>query len=305
MKKLIIFSLLLLITATAFSQKVSNVHFEQVGKKIHIYYDLEGEDNFSVQIFYQQNKSKIWEGPLKEISGAIGDTQIAGQNKQVIWDVLKENEKLMGNLSFKVEATSSICGHLIIDYAGQTYNTVKIGKQCWMKENLNVGKRIDGSQDMKDNSTIEKYCYDNKETNCSKYGGLYQWNEMMQYTTQEGVQGICPGGWHIPTDNEWVVLTDFLGGESVAGGKMKETGTVHWNSSNTGATNSSGFTALPGGSRFSNGSFSSLGIYGYWWSSTEFSSSGAWFRRLHYDDVQVGRGSSYKTRGFSVRCLKN
>jgi len=83
---------------------------------------------------------------------------------------------------------------------GKTYNTVLIGTQCWMRENLNIGTRIDGSQNQTDNGTIEKYCYDDLESNCDIYGGLYQWDEAMQYVTTQGVQGICPAGWHLPTD---------------------------------------------------------------------------------------------------------
>ena len=96
-----------------------------------------------------------------------------------------------------------------------------------MAENLNVGTRINGSGSQTNNSTIEKYCYDDNEANCTTYGGLYQWDESMQYSTMPGVQGICPTGWHLPTDAEWTTLTTYLGGEGIAGGKKKETGTTH------------------------------------------------------------------------------
>ncbi|MDT8394742.1 MAG: FISUMP domain-containing protein [Bacteroidales bacterium] len=197
------------------------------------------------------------------------------------------------------------CGELTVDYGGQTYHTVPIGDQCWMKENLNIGTRINGGQEQTNNGTIEKYCYGDNEANCDEYGGLYQWNEMMKYTTQQGTQGICPDGWHIPTDGEWTALTDFLGGEAVAGGKMKETGTAHWNSPNTGATNSSGFTALPGGYRDNYGYFSNLGNGGFFWSSSEYSATYAWKRELGYDNEDVHRYSSGKEDGFSVRCIKD
>jgi len=139
-----------------------------------------------------------------------------------------------------------------------------IGTQCWFKENLNVGTMINGTHNQTNNSVIEKYCYNNLTSNCDIYGGLYQWGEMVQYlngtsntTTWNppptgNVQGICPTGWHIPKDAEWTVLTTYLGGVSVAGGAMKETGNAHWSSPNTGATNSSGFTALGSGLRWSN-----------------------------------------------------
>ena len=199
------------------------------------------------------------------------------------------------------------CGNQII-YSGQSYNTVLIGTQCWMAENLNVGTRIDGANNQTDNSIIEKYCYDDDVDNCNTYGGMYQWDEMMQYVITEAVQGICPIGWHIPSDSEWTILSDYLGGTAVAGGKMKEAGTIHWDSPNTGATNSSGFTGLPGGDRFTDGSFLSLGDHGLWWSSTESNYGfGAWMWFLSYHNGEFNRTDSDndKPNGFSVRCLKD
>ena len=117
---------------------------------------------------------------------------------------------------------------------------------------------------MMNNGIIEKYCYDDDPANCDVYGGLYQWDEMMGYTTTEGVQGICPVDWHIPTDAEWDILQNYLGGFNVAGGKLKEAGTIHWNAPNAGATNSSGFTALPNGYRDGGvGNFWALGTNAY------------------------------------------
>ena len=198
------------------------------------------------------------------------------------------------------------CGQPFTDIRdGKSYNTVLIGAQCWMAQNLNIGTRINGSQDQTNNQVIEKYCYNDLESNCDIYGGLYQWNEAMQYVATPGVQGICPAGWHLPTDAEWTILTTLLGGESVAGGKMKEAGFAHWQSPNTGATNTSGFTALPGGYRDSGGSFGGLTSYTYFWSSSESSSSYAWYRGLGYDSEIVYRGDYSKTGGFSCRCLKD
>ena len=191
-----------------------------------------------------------------------------------------------------------------ITYEGQVYNTVLIGEQCWLKENLNVGIMINGSENMTDNGVIEKYCYNNDPANCETYGGLFRWDEMMQYTTIAGVQGICPAGWHLPTDGEWTTVSDFLGGWSVAGGKMKETDTTHWNPPNTAATNESGFTALPGGV-YGGGSFDIMGSYGGWWSSTEYSSASAWNRSMLYGYGVVNRSGSSKPNGFSVRCLRD
>ena len=111
---------------------------------------------------------------------------------------------------FNFSSSSNPCpGMPIVEYEGQIYNTVQIGTQCWLRENLNVGTKINGNQTQTNNGIIEKYCYDDIEANCTAYGGLYQWNEMMQYVTNEGVQGICPLGWHIPTDGEWCAVTQF------------------------------------------------------------------------------------------------
>jgi len=118
-----------------------------------------------------------------------------------------------------------------------------------MKENLNVGTMVMGDSSHSNNGIIEKHCYNNDTSNCDTYGGLYQWNEMMQYDTTAGVQGICPAGWHIPHNAEWAELTEYLGGLSMAGGRMKEPGNTHWKNPNKGATNSSGFTAIAGGRR--------------------------------------------------------
>jgi uncharacterized protein (TIGR02145 family) len=200
--------------------------------------------------------------------------------------------------------TQITCGE-IVNYSGQNYNTILIGTQCWFKENLNVGIRVNGGNNQINNGTIEKYCYEDNVANCNAYGGLYQWDEMMQYTTTSGTQGICPLGWHIPSDQEWTILTTFLGGLSVAGGKLKETGTIHWAFPNTGATNSSGFTALPSGVRISFGSFFELGSNAYFWSSTEDDGSFAWSRNLKNENINVSRYNNDKTNGNSVRCIKD
>jgi uncharacterized protein (TIGR02145 family) len=196
-----------------------------------------------------------------------------------------------------------------VTYEGQIYNTVLIGTQCWMAENLNVGMKINsttGGYQQTYNDIIEKYCYNNDIANCAIYGGLYEWDEAMQYVTTQGAQGICPDGWHLPTDGEWTTLTDYLGGESVAGGKMKEPGFAHWNPPNGGATNESGFTGLPAGIRSNgDGTFNSLGYNGYFWSSSQYDTYNAWNRGLGYDDANVSRSYFDKEYGFSVRCLKD
>ncbi|TSA27894.1 MAG: hypothetical protein D4R67_05220 [Bacteroidetes bacterium] len=201
-----------------------------------------------------------------------------------------------------------------VNYEGQMYNTVQIGCQCWLKENLNVGTMISGSQPQSDNATIEKYCYGDNTANCDTYGGLYQWNEVMQYTNVEGTQGICPPGWHIPTDNEWKVLEgtvdsiysvcdtiwDAYGYRGYDAGKRVKSTTGWYDNGN--GTNTSGFTALPGGYNI-NGYFDLLTKVGYFWSSTEISSEKAWERIYEWFHDDSFRGNFNKQWSRSVRCL--
>ena len=201
---------------------------------------------------------------------------------------------------------------------GNHYDLVKIGDQVWMSENLaylpSVNSVADGST-----NTAYYYVYgyngtsvdDAKATsNYTTYGVLYNWPAAMagsasSNTNPSGVQGVCPPGWHLPSDAEWTELSNYLGGESVAGGKLKEAGTTHWASPNTGATNETGFSGLPGGFRSYNGSFSSIGDYGNWWSSTEDFTDFAWDRGMNYDNTKVYRDSNSKEHGFSVRCVRD
>jgi len=198
-----------------------------------------------------------------------------------------------------------------ITYEGQTYNTIQIGNQCWLRENLNLGTIISGAQNQTNNSIIEKYCYDNIAANCNVYGGLYQWGEMMNYSPSSssnpsGRQGICPPAWHIPSDAEWTQLTTLYGSGTLAGGPMKETGTNHWYSPNTGATNTDGFNALPGGYRNTPGYFNSLLYNGNFWSSTERLDTIGYNRGLNYNNTwALSAYYGYKAYGYSVRCLRD
>jgi uncharacterized protein (TIGR02145 family) len=194
-----------------------------------------------------------------------------------------------------------------VTHYGQVYNTVQLGTQCWLKENLNAGSMISSGFNQTNNSIIEKYCYNDNPLNCTTYGGLYQWDEMMQYTALQGVQGICPAGWHIPTDTEWTTLSDYLGGAAVAGGKMKEAGYAHWSAPNTGATNEGGFTALPGGWLYGTDGFKNITLNGYFMSSTEWAQNvnDYWVRSVSYDSEGFDRWITGKTLGLSVRCLKD
>jgi len=194
------------------------------------------------------------------------------------------------------------------DIEGNIYKTVTIGTQVWMAENIKTTKYNDGTAIplVLDNReweslTTPAYCwYDNDETaNKNTYGALYNW-----YTVKTGK--LCPTGWHVPSDAEWTTVTTYLGGESVAGGKLKEAGTSHWETPNKGATNETGFNALPGGNRNNNGTFFSIGIYGDWWSSPEKSTTTAYSRNMCYGYGSIYWGSYFsKQYGFSVRCLRD
>ena len=215
-------------------------------------------------------------------------------------------------------ATNIPCpGTPTVEYEGQVYNTIQIFSQCWLKENLNVGTMIQGSENMADNDTIEKYCYNNDPDSCTKYGGLYQWYEMMQYTTQQGAQGICPQGWHLPTDEEWKILEGTVDsqygvgdpewdGDDLRGydaGKNLKT-TSGWYSNGNG-TDLFGFSGLPGGLRYGYCYFDGVGSYGYWWTSTELNYYYAWSRILDYCYPDLYRYHSFKIFGYSVRCLRD
>ena len=206
----------------------------------------------------------------------------------------------------------------VTDIDGNTYRTVKIGNQWWMAENLKVtlyrnGDPIPNVTDAGTwaGLTTGACCsYDNDDTYVETYGFLYNWFAV------DDSRIIAPEGWHVPTDEEWKELEMYLGmsqAEADAadwrgtdeGGKLKETGTTHWNAPNAGATNESGFFALPGGLRTLNGSFNNIWHYAFFWSSTELNSSNAWFRYLINSSAQVYRYSDYKNDGFSVRCVKD
>lgn len=192
----------------------------------------------------------------------------------------------------------------VTDIDGNTYPVVQIGNQCWIAENLRTTKYNDGSlipnvtdDQAWSNDTTPAWChYENNPSYDATYGKLYNW-----YTVAGG--NMCPTDWHVPTDAEWTTLINFLGGESVAGGKMKAT--TGWNPPNTAATNESGFSGLPGGYRNILGTFLYSGLQGYWWSSSEFDESIASFRYLDNNVGYINNYNYIKTGGFSVRCLRD
>jgi uncharacterized protein (TIGR02145 family) len=210
----------------------------------------------------------------------------------------------------------------ITDIDGNVYNSVTIGTQVWMKENLKTTRYSNGdligttnppTLDITSESTPKyQWAYEGNESNVNVYGRLYTWYAVIDN------RNVCPIGWHVPTDAEWHSLVLYLDPAAklqlveseTAGGKLKEAGTTHWVSPNTGATNESGFTALPGGSRYWDLKFFNLGNFGMWWSSAEINAGMALYRRIGaaYNDISrcsEELGGANKTRGNSVRCIKN
>lgn len=202
----------------------------------------------------------------------------------------------------------------VTDVDGHTYPVVTIGAQCWMAANLRVARYRDGSAipNVTDNATWNglttgAWChFGNNAGHDTVYGKLYNWYAV------EDPRGVCPLGWHVPLDDEWIQLADFLGGESVAGGAMKttgdlESGTGLWHAPNTGATNSSGFSGIPNGGHFSSngGFFDFLETFSYWWTSSELGPGTARCRVLFTMLADIGWGNEPKENGFCLRCLRD
>jgi len=214
-------------------------------------------------------------------------------------------------------ATNIPCpGMSMVIYGGIVYNTLQVFSQCWFRENLNIGTLINPGQDQTDNGILEKYCLEDSEDSCSKYGAYYQWDEVMQYTLQPGVQGICPEGWHVPDDEDWKILEgavdsqfgignpewDNIGFRGYdAGANLRST--VGWYSNGNGP-DPFGFRGLPAGYSFIYGYFWKTLREAYWWTSTPINNY-AWTRLITYDRDEIHRLNFDKVYGFNVRCLKN
>jgi uncharacterized protein (TIGR02145 family) len=191
------------------------------------------------------------------------------------------------------------------DIVGNVYKTVKIGTQVWMAENLKSTKFTDDKTiPLVSNKTWEElktpaYCWYNNDEAANKntYGALYNWYAV-------NTNKVCPTGWHLPTESEWTTLIEYLGGEDNAGGKLKEKGTIHWESPNAGATNEAGFTALPGGDRLGN-EFENAGELVNWWAATKIGAKDALCVNIRYKFGNVSRYDYGRAVGYSVRCIKN
>jgi uncharacterized protein (TIGR02145 family) len=290
MKNLLIF---LLISTTSFAQnkkeqiEILNFRVDSLNTVL-----ATTRDNSAKDIILLNDK-------IKKVRDELTNLQTSN-NK-----LTKENEKFktdLGELSKKnLELEAKLEA---VELEKTSFKTVKIGNQVWTSKNLDVATYRNGDvipqvQDPKAwaKLTTGAWCYyDNDASNGTKYGKLYNW-----YAVNDP-RGLAPNGYHIPTDAEWTQLSDYLGGESEAGTKMKSTS--GWVENGNG-TNSSGFSGLPGSSRANDGTFDSIGFDGFWWSSTENYTDETWYRVLNFYDGDVGRYSYYKGLGFSVRCLRD
>ena len=248
-----------------------------------------------------KSKNRIWIYPLIIMGFAL----------ILINSCKKDDNNSPGNPTIgktTAEFNSNLTYGTMTDQDSNVYKTITIGTQTWMAENLRTTKYNDGTiiPNITDNAewiglTTGAFCTYNNTMDAdliATYGILYNW-----YTVNSGK--LCPTGWHVSTDAEWTTLTDYLGGVSVAGGKLKETGVTHCITPNTGADNSSGFTALPGGLLTHHGNFFNIGDNGYWWSSTETSSNSAWGRVLRCRGSDVYKGNYFKDSGYSIRCVRD
>ena len=253
--------------------------------------------------FQAMHESATWLTASQFKDDAVWNTALTSQYNTVMNG---ETSKLEGNSIRCLENDSDRVYGTVADVDGNSYKTVQIGTQTWMAENLKTTAFRDGSpipcvtgDDAWTKTTSPAFTwYNNNPVNKDIYGGYYNW-----YTVDQG--NLCPLNWHVPTDNEWLTLVNYLGGNLVAGGRLKETGTVHWNNPNLGATDEVGFSALGAGDRIDWGRFLFNGDAGYWWTSTVKDSISAFANMVDQDFIMVFRNNYYKNIGMAVRCLKD
>ena len=292
------------ITATA--QKVTNITFRQEQSTIIVSYDLETKTPCKVSLYVSNNGGIKWQGPLTKVIGNVGNKIVSGSHN-ITWNVLEEFEEFKGdNIKFQIRAL------------GNNNATVMIGNQEWTTKNLNVSKYRNGdiipevrNQNRWEELTTGAWCYYNNDSkNGAIYGKLYNW-----YAVNDP-RGLAPEGYHIPSDSEWQSLIDYLGGEKIAGGKMKKTGVSLWLSPNLDATNESGFSGLPGGYRdimeliYLDGRsipnlFNDIGEWGQWWSSSYEKNLNNRTRKLNDSSGSISWEIHERQCGFSVRCIRD
>ncbi len=334
-KAFLLFTAIAIATLATFSQtgSITSVQVEQRDDGsglVDVYYDLAGtEDNYFMNIRVSFDAGNTY-FPVSfgSLSGDVAE--VSPGSRHMVWNPTIDHPNRYSpetklKLVAYVAGINNPCPGMptVEDYDGNVYFTVQIGDQCWMASNLNTTRDADGDQ-------ITRYCYNNDPDYCELYGGLYTWSTMMNGAgssggNPSGVQGICPDGWHVPSDAEWTQLTNYLINNYVdinsdnVGNKLKSCRQVssplggdcstsahpRWDAHGTHyGTNDFGFGSLPGGYYYS-GTYNNLGSYGYWWSCTQYSSAHAWSRRMHCSNGDVGRGNYGKDSGFSVRCLRD
>lgn len=302
------------------AQQVTNMQVTQEADNVVITYDISSEKSgqtFDIKVECSTDNGKTFSITPLTLTGDLKDVS-AGTRKKIVWDVLSERQELAGDqFVFQLVATySGITGTFTDARDEHVYKWVKIGNQIWMAENLAYLPSVNfaflpsislTSESLNQTPLYYVYGYDGtniKEAKSTKnyitYGALYNW-----YTVN--TEKLAPKGWHVPCDREWTTLTTYLGGEIVAGGKLKETGTIHWAITNTGATNETGFTALPGGYRNETGAFGGIGYQGDWWSTTEEKNSSGYalFRYIRSNYSSISHYNYKMEFGCSVRCIKD
>ncbi len=203
-----------------------------------------------------------------------------------------------------IEVLEFACGNDVVDNRdSKLYNTVSIGNYCWFKQNLNVGVFISSLSLTSDNNIIEKMCYNNDEANCNIFGALYRWEEMMKYSNY-AYAAICPSGFFIPSKDVFTNLINAAGGDTIAGGILKQQNNMFWDAPNAGATDALGYTALPGG-YLENNVFMNLGRNALFWTSTSFDTAYAFSKMLYYDNTIITDSILTKNISASVRCVRN
>ena len=312
---------LFLCVGVTFAQKISDVTARQVGKQIHITYTLDEPAEISLYLSTNGGESYI---KLIKVSGAVGQSVTSGRNT-IVWNVLAERENLVGdNIVFKVRAEATTT---VTDIDGNVYRIVKLGNQVWMAENLRTTRYADGRKIPLGTTTSDDVAYryypNNNSANVSTYGYLYNWAAVMKGASSSdanpsGVQGICPDGWHVPSDAEWTELTNYVKSQSqyvcgdytgnIAKALASETG---WKpddeecaaGNNPSANNATGFSARPAG--IYHGDYDGFGNDANFWSATQGHSDYAYDRSLNYGNASVDRNNNSKNYGYSVRCIRN
>ncbi|MCF6271304.1 MAG: hypothetical protein L3J41_16445 [Melioribacteraceae bacterium] len=282
---------------------VTNVAFTISNTTVTVTYDVSDteQNTFTVYMEVSDDGGTTWDFDYGTTTGDIGDNVTEETNKTITWQYGGAE-----NTNFKIKILADDLVGDQIYYARKIYNTVTIGTQVWLKENLDVGTMINSTNggsnndgEQTDNSSlIEKYCYLNNPVNCETYGGLYQWDEAMQYSIIEGVQGICPSGWHIPTYTEWLALYAYVNNQATK--LIYENAKIEY----TTYTNETGFSALFAGYYHYYNGFNSLSYQANFWSSTE-NGNRSYKMYMNHNTSGVLFYQDPKSYGLSVRCLKN